>query len=432
MAKTSALREGMQCTITAGPFENRKAIIVNPVAVPDGHPSGQQRKILVQIDGVEQPEYILPRLIQTEEEVRQAQAERMLAEAQASVGPMAALTHNQMAQAQSQTAIAQVLRRAEPITDPMDPVLDQFRPSTHVVEAYVGRTVPGGMTDIEYMLALREDRDVRGYSPNVALVGETQSGKTMLVEVLACIAAERDGLPKPYPVFTLSGSTGITSYDLYGQTTAVEINGQEVLVWMEGLVPLALKCGGFLYLDEWNAVPPNQAVAIHPILDDRRRFVNTQRAVEDGHGGYQPEVVQAHPKTWVVSTINPGYKGTQTASEATSNRFRWVPWDYDQHTEQILVPSTTCRLIGEALRNLRVSRTVTVPVGTSALQRLYRDCTTFGVEAAMWSFLAIFPPNERSRVEVVISDRGFLDTLYGEFPNSKQPVEASATDDDDA
>ena len=163
------------------------------------------------------------------------------------------------------------------ITDPMHPSLDQFRPSETLVDNYVSRRLPGGYNDIELLMALRDDRDEHGYSPNIALVGPTQSGKTMFVQVLAVLAARADGLPKPYPVFTLNGSAGISNYDLYGKTTAVIIDGVETLVWMDGVAPLAARCGGILYLDEWNAVPPTQAVALHPLLDDRRQFTEHSR-----------------------------------------------------------------------------------------------------------------------------------------------------------
>jgi hypothetical protein len=298
----------------------------------------------------------------------------------------------------------------------MDAALDRFRPDAAVVDRYVSRTLPGGHRDIDVLLAIREDRQ-DGYSPNVALVGETQSGKTMLVQVLAVLAAQRDGLPKPYPVFTLNGSIGITNYEMFGQTTAIEVDGGERLVWLEGLVPMALRCGGFLYLDEWNAVNPAQATALHPVLDARRQFVNTHRAVPDGYGGWMPEVVTAAPSTWIVCTINPGYKGTQVMAEATTNRFRWLPWDYDAATEQQLVPSATVRSLAYALRELRSERTISLPIGTSALMSLCHDAQRFGADFALWSFTALFPVHERSRVQYIIDDMNIGDTLRLEFPN---------------
>lgn len=303
--------------------------------------------------------------------------------------------------------------------DPMDPQLDRFRPDPEVVGRYISRTLPGGITDIDLLLGLRDLRDSNGAPPNIGLVGATQSGKTMLVSVLACLAAARDGLAKPYPVFTLNGSTGISSYDLFGQTTATMTEGRETLVWMDGLVSLAMRCGGLLYLDEWNAVPPAQATALHPVLDERRTFTNYHHAVPDGHGGYMPEVVTAHCEMWVIATVNPGYRGTHVMAEASTNRFRWLSWEYDEATEERLVPSSVVRSLGFALREAYEQRVVTVPTGVTALRRLNEDSATMGALPALFIFTSMFPPNERDRVHAIIEDRGFYELLDAEYPRAE-------------
>lgn len=416
MAKASAMSKGMQVTVRSGDYEGHTATVIDPVPIPDGgdHRAGveHQRKVLVALDDIMDAEtdtpyetFILPRLLDL------GDTTAMPSNVQPQNGNSQPVDVAALTFVEDGTLVS-----AEPITDPMDPALDRFRPNANLVKQYISRQVPGGYTDVEYLLHMREQRNSEGYSPNVAMVGETQSGKTMLVQVCAILAAERDGLPKPYPVFTINGGSGVTNYDLFGQTSAVIINGREVLVWMEGLVPMAARCGGFLYLDEFNAVPPSQGVAIHPILDDRRQFVNTQKAVPDGHGGFSPEVVKAHPNLWTLVTINPNYKGTQSLQEATANRFRWMPWDYDEDVEKALIPSKTVRIMGANLRAARQRKVVTVPVGTSALQRFNADCATFGVDNAMWSFLGLFPPQERVRVQTIMEDGGLLDLLHSEYP----------------
>ncbi len=418
MASTQALKQNMKVSITTGQYAGHTATVLDPEVRPNDD-LVNRRKVLVEVDGIfmtneegdEIPfqTYILPRLLDTHTEQTIPTAATTTVIPQESI---VTVTHNNHSQYGAATAIAQATK----ITDPMDPALDRFRPDVGVVNRYISRTVPGGLSDIDYFLGLREQRDVRGFSPNVALVGDTQSGKTMLVEVLAVVAAERDGLPKPYPIFTISGSGGVTNYDIYGQTTAVIVNGQEVLVWMEGMAPIAAACG-FLYLDEWNAVSPSQAVAIHPLLDHRRAFINYQKAVPDGHGGYSPEVVEANPKYfWAISTINPDYKGTQQMAEASTNRFRWFPWDYDDATEAKLIPSKTILSFGALLREAYHIRAITVPVGTSALERLCHDCATFGVECALWSFEGMFPLKERPRVRGFIEEKGIDVALQQEYP----------------
>ena len=415
--KAKDLNPFVPVMITGGPYDGMTVTVKDATPVPDGLPN--QRKVLVTIPGVgaggkDLDYYILPRLLELPNAPKKAEPVLTPPWSPPAPEPMA---EPMLETAQLTTIERGRLVQAEPITDPMDSALDQFRPDPAIVKEYVSRTVDGGLSDIDFLLHLRDQRDGNGYSPNVALVGETQSGKTMLVRVLACVAAERDGLPKPYPVFTLNGSLGITSYDLFGQTSAVIVDGQETLVWMDGLVPRAINCGGFLYLDEWNTVAPQQAVALHPILDDRREFVNYQKAVPDGHGGFRPEVVRAHKSLWTIATVNPGYKGTQAMAEASTNRFHWLSWDYDSATEEKLIPSPTVRLVGEALRTARAERAITVPVGTSALQRFNHNCATFGVAVAVWSLCSAFPPSERDRVKAIMQDRGFEDLLKAEYPN---------------
>ena len=213
-------------------------------------------------------------------------------------------------------------------------------------------------------------------------------------------------------------------------TTAVIIEGQEVLVWMDGVVPLAIRCGGFLYLDEWNAVPPTQAVSIHPILDDRRRFTNTHRPVADGHGNYMPEVVKANPGTnvgteeepewigglWVISTINPqGYKGTQAMAEATSNRFRWYEWGYDESVEKQILTSEAVRDFARLLRDAYPAA-IKTPVGTSALYRLNEDLSLFGADVALWAFRGMFQnAKDRIAVDEIIEQQDIRDRLDAEY-----------------
>jgi hypothetical protein len=440
--KAKDLLPGLQVYVIDGVFIGKSATITDPTVQPDN--THNARKVAVAISGVgvggtDFDTYVLPRQLSLHPPMTHSHTQAH-AMPQPSAVPTPTITPPPLpapaplasANADLTFISAGSVQEAEPITDPMDPSLDRFRPDPDIVARYVSRNIKGGYIDTEYFLHLREER-VNGYSPNVAMVGGTQSGKTMFVQVLAVLAAQADGLPKPYPVFTLNGSTGITSYDLFGQTTAVIIDGRETLVWMNGQVPLAANCGGILYLDEWNAVPPSQAIALHPLMDDRRSFTNYQNAVPDGHGGFAPETIQANTSMWIISTINPGYKGTTTMAEASTNRFRWVPWDYDSTTEEALIPSSTVRALGNALREAHAQRVLSTPIGTSALQRFNSDCAAFGVDNALWVLSAMFPPTESERVKAIIEDRGIYDILVAEYPEpTHQPTTTTTPTTDDS
>jgi len=440
--KAIALTPNLPVIVTEGPFNGHKGICIDPNAIPDKDDQGNdlpdRRKVEIELDD-EGAILILPRQLEVDQEfltqmraeVQAAQSLSTAAVAQVAEVPSPVAPTSTQAPVVAFTGTTPHV--ATDITDPMDPALDCYRPNARVVKDYISRTMPGGYNDIDFLLHLREQRSEDGYSPNVALVGETQSGKTIFVEVLAVVAAERDGLPKPYPVFTIDGSSGVSNYDLYGKTTAItDRYGEERLVWMEGLVPLAAKCGAFLYLDEWNAVPPGQQVALHSLLDDRRRFSNTHKPIEDGHGGYRPEIIQADPKMWVISTINPqGYKGTQAQSEATSNRFRWLEWGYDDDVERELLSSDAVFDFGVLLRGAHRSNggAMSTPVGTTALFRLNEDLANFGAEAALYTFLGLFQDRkDRIQVEEMIETQDIMDRLGAEFssPTIAPPAKPSA------
>jgi MoxR-like ATPase len=218
-------------------------------------------------------------------------------------------------------------------------------------------------------------------------------------------------------VLTLSGTNAITDHDMFGQYRPDE-NGE--LVWMEGVVALAARLGGILYLDEVNAMPGNVTAGLHPLLDDRHQFVNIRKPVDDGHGGKMPEVVTASKDLWVLATYNPGYAGMSKTNEAFAARFTWLPWDYDEDVESKLVKSPAIRLMGKALRTARETRAITTPIGTSALQRLERDIAMLGVEFSLWAFCGRFTnKSERVIVETLIEDRSIRLMLNTETAEAK-------------
>ena len=402
MTTAKALRAGLPVIVNAGPFKGLSAVVTNPTVFPDGHE--HQRKVIVDIEGVGET-YIIPKQLD-------------LAGFRAVERPVAPVVPNVPRVSQSETV---ALTTPTPITSLDDPALDRYRPKRpNLTKDYVSRTLAGGHKDIDVLTRYWEDR-VNGYSQNVGLVGDTQSGKTMLVEVMAHVIGKRLGLSKPVPVFTLSGSSAITDHDLFGQ---YRTNDDNNLVWMEGIVSLACRVGGILYLDEVNAMPGNVTSALHPVLDDRRQFVNIRKPVADGHGGFAPEVVDVNRDLWVLCTYNPGYAGMSKTNEAFANRFEWLTWDYDEDVEKRLIKSPAVRLLGQALRNARDNRAVTTPVGTSALQRLERNLAGLGLDYALWSFLGQFTSKaEKAKVQAIIDERSIRTMLEAELnPTDVQPT----------
>ena len=311
-------------------------------------------------------------------------------------------------------------RVINPIEDPMDPRLNHLRPSRTKVKRYIKRIMDeNGMTDLDFLLIFQSD-DYRianeGRPQNIALKGDTQSGKTFLVEALAVAWADALGLPEPMPIFTISGSSGVTDFDLFGQTTsyADPETGRAELVWLPGIVELAAQCGGILYLDEMNAMGERVTSSLHPVIDHRHMFVNRNKPLwRDGQ--FMPATVTASLDMWVVATYNEGYRGMGKMNQAFAERFEHILWDYDPAVENKLVKSPTVRLLGEALRNARKASEIQTPIGTSALQRIQRNVHAMGAELAMRVLLGKFDVSERDVVQAIIVDRSIILMLREEL-----------------
>ena len=310
------------------------------------------------------------------------------------------------------------------ITDVDDPRLDPWRPDEVVVKRYINRFMPNGVKDVDFLLTFWAKRE------NVLLVGDTQSGKTMLVQVLAVLAGQGTKSGKPLPVFTLSGSSGVTDFDLFGQPTPfLGADNVERLVNLPGVVDLAVRAGGILYLDELNFMGERTVSSLHSVCDWRRNFVNRSKAVRYEHNGeevFMPEVVSANDDLWVVSTINPGYRGT-SLGEAITNRFRWIPWGYDENVEKKLIPSAAIRLLAQAVREARANHTLKTPVGTAALTRMCEDAVEHGPEMAVWMFKAMFDASEHARLDAILTDRSIMMLLEDEAASRRQAAQPQPT-----
>ena len=421
MALAAGLLPGFKYEITAGPLEGEIVTIVDNTPFPDGDPDGRQRKVTVlSPEGSEY--YILPRLLSNSPVAMETTpfsqpSIMMLDELIPTPAPVVAATPEQIATAVLGPAVASTLKQ-DPITDPMDPRLDHLRPSRAKVKQYISREMANGMDDIEFLLSFTND-DYRaendGRPANIMLKGDTQSGKTMLVEVLAVKWAEKMGYPKPMPIFTISGSAGVTDFDLFGQTTSFThpVTGQEHLVWLPGMADLAAQCGGILYLDEINAMAERVTSSLHPLTDHRHHFINRNKAVYR-NGQIMPDVVSAHMDLWCFGTYNEGYRGMAEMNEAFINRFRHIRWGYDPAVELKLIKSAALRLLGDALRTARQRNSIRTPIGTAALQRAERDVITFGPVVGLQTLTGMFKANEIDVVESIIEDRSIIILLNEE------------------
>jgi hypothetical protein len=422
MALAASLLPGFKYEITAGTLAGEIVTIVDNTPFPDSDTEGRKRKVTVlSPEGGEF--FILPRLLSDRpvSMVRADEVQPTFAEtfAEAVATPPVLTTPIAFTAADIQAVVAPSTGLVqEPITDPMDPRLDHLRPSKAKVRQYVSREMPNGISDIDYLLTFTDDgyrAENDGRPANIMLKGDTQSGKTMMVEVLAVKWSEKMGYDKPMPIFTISGSSGVTDFDLYGQTTSFTnpITGQEHLVWLPGMADLAAQCGGILYLDEVNAMGERVTSSLHPLCDHRHHFINRNKAVYR-NGQIMPDVVSAHMDLWIIGTYNEGYRGMGEMNEAFINRFRHIRWGYDGAVELKLIKSAALRLLGDALRTARERNSIRTPIGTAALQKAERDVMTFGPVLGLATLTGMFKANETPIVESIIEDRSIIVLLNEE------------------
>ena len=428
MARAHFLIPGFQYRIREGLLAEDIVTIVDNHPFPDTDPPDKRRKITVKFANGD-IDYLLPRLLSDEpmgidspaiegkpaQAVAQAVQEAWVTEDQTPVHTtVVANSADQVVVINPATGLPVTVAKVQsvPLNDPMDPRLDHLRPSREVLKHYIARQMMNGMSDTDFLLKYTNDfyrAKNEGHPANIMLKGDTQGGKTMLVSVLAILWADALGLPKPMPVFTLSGSSGVTDFEMFGQavTYTDPDTGLDRLVHLPGVVTLAAQCGGILYLDEINAMGERVTSSLHPVSDHRHTFTNHGKAVLKG-GVFMPEYVKAHPDLWIVGTYNDGnYRGMGEMNEAFINRFRHIRWDYDESVEDQLIASPSIRLLGTGLRNARAANVkgFKTPVGTAALMRLEQDVQEMGVDMGLEIFMGMFKRSEYDTVKEILDVR---------------------------
>lgn len=126
---------------------------------------------------------------------------------------------------------------------------------------------------------------------HVAIVGPTGCGKTELVKQIHHI------LNRPLARVNMNGD--VTAGNFYGETQASPSKG----TWFqEGFLPIAMKSGHSLLLDEMDYCPPHISALLNPVLDDSSTLDIKETA----------EYVKAASGFRVFATMNTAGKGDET------------------------------------------------------------------------------------------------------------------------
>ncbi|KAL8154412.1 hypothetical protein V2J09_012172 [Rumex salicifolius] len=144
---------------------------------------------------------------------------------------------------------------------------------------------------------------------------------------------------------------------------------QTIFVWQDGPLVEAMKDGSFFLVDEISLADDSVLERLNSVLEPERKLSLPEK------GGIDMEVIKAHPKFFLLATMNPGGDfGKKELSPALRNRFTeiWVPPVIDMGelgaiaSDKFSCPELSRKLVGPLLKfwkwfnELQTGRTLTV------------------------------------------------------------------------
>jgi cobaltochelatase CobS len=180
-----------------------------------------------------------------------------------------------------------------------------------------------------YLFTARQDDILQDIVENrrVMLIGHTGSGKTSFIEQVA--ARSRHGVLRA----NMNGQTTIG--DFVGFWT---VKGGET-VWVDGVLPTAMREGYWLIIDELDFAEPSILAVLTAVLEPGGRLLLKERG---------NEIVEPHPAFRLFATANAAgamsayrhlYQGANLLNEAFLDRWRVYLFDYltpEEETEVLL------------------------------------------------------------------------------------------------
>ena len=193
----------------------------------------------------------------------------------------------------------------------------------------------------------------------VLLQGETSVGKTSMITYLA----------------EATGNTCIRvnnheHTDVQEYLGSYVVNEKGVFVFQEGVLPMAMRKGFWIILDELNLAPTDVLEALNRVLDDNRELFIPETQT----------LIKAHPNFRLFATQNPSgtYGGRKPLSRAFRNRF------VELHFSEL--PHGELSEIIEKRAGIARSQSVKLVQALGELQMIRRNSATF---EGKYSFLTL-------------------------------------------
>ena len=170
--------------------------------------------------------------------------------------------------------------------------------------------VPHVKADYRFQPFIMDVIDSIHQAQSVILTGGTGVGKTTHIVQLAA------RIHQPLLRINFNGETRMS--DLIGKVHVV--NGETR--WIDGVLPMAMRKGWWLLLDELDFAEPAVLSLLHPVLEDESMLV-----LKENNG----EIIRPHPNFRLFATANSigamgdragAYSGTNTMNEAFLDRWQ--------------------------------------------------------------------------------------------------------------
>ncbi len=202
----------------------------------------------------------------------------------------------------------------------------------------------------ELLYGIRENK-------NILLTGHSGTGKTTLIEEVA--------KHKKANVYTISCDIELDKSEFLGH----HIVDSGKTVWVEGLLPKAMKEGAWFVFDELNMGKSEVFSSTHSVFDHRRTLTLKEN---------NNEVIKAHKDFRIFATMNPNYAGTMELNFAFRRRWQLIiPLEYlnPEDEKQLLIERTGIHSdiadklvkIGNDTRKMFDNNKINYPVSTAHL-----------------------------------------------------------------
>lgn len=216
------------------------------------------------------------------------------------------------------------------------------------------------------------------------LVGHTGTGKNAAIRDYARLVSK--------PLITISLAAGTTSDQFIGVPMPHGLpEGGFTVKWMDGALPIAIKNGAILVLDEINAADERTLMRLNDFLANDYRLNVYENPETGGSSVISPYDNGPHNGFMLVATMNPAesgqYAGTKVLNEATLDRFLVYHLDYlgltDPDREAKAVADAAKIKHGKARRIVDVMNTIRLrarltddQIGKDGLQPIYATAST--------------------------------------------------------